>query len=113
MPFDPPLPDRSTVGGIVAANLNGPRRSSYGSVRDLVIGMKVVLASGEVIKAGGKVVSSRAYTIAPGYSQTFREDRAWVVEFSRAENMAPARYGLKSGLYSFTSTDHGWDLYQR
>lgn len=59
-PFDPPLPQRSTVGGIVAANLNGPRRGFYGSVRDLVIGMKVALASGEVIKAGGKVVKNVA-----------------------------------------------------
>jgi len=60
VPVDPPHPQRSTIGGIVAANLNGPRRSSYGSVRDLVIGMKVVLASGEVIKAGGKVVKNVA-----------------------------------------------------
>jgi glycolate oxidase FAD binding subunit len=51
---------RATVGGIVAANLNGPRRSCYGSVRDLVIGMKVALASGELIKAGGKVVKNVA-----------------------------------------------------
>ena len=54
-PFDPPHSERATVGGIIATNLNGPRRSYYGSVRDLVIGMKVVLASGEPIKAGGKV----------------------------------------------------------
>ena len=60
VPFDPPLPERSTIGGIVAANLNGPRRASYGSVRDLVIGMKVVLASGEIVKAGGKVVKNVA-----------------------------------------------------
>lgn len=60
VPFDPPLPGLSTVGGIVAANLNGPRRGSYGSVRDLVIGMKVILASGETIKAGGKVVKNVA-----------------------------------------------------
>ena len=60
VPFDAPLPERSTIGGIVAANLNGPRRASYGSVRDLVIGMKVVLASGEIVKAGGKVVKNVA-----------------------------------------------------
>ena len=59
-PFDAPFPERSTIGGIVAANLNGPKRSSYGSVRDLVIGMKVVLGSGEQIKAGGKVVKNVA-----------------------------------------------------
>jgi len=60
LPFDPPHQTRATVGGIVAANLNGPRRSCYGSVRDLVIGMKVALASGERIKAGGKVVKNVA-----------------------------------------------------
>ena len=59
-PFDAPCPERTTVGGIVAANLNGPKRSSYGSVRDLVIGMKVVLGTGEQIKAGGKVVKNVA-----------------------------------------------------
>jgi glycolate oxidase FAD binding subunit len=58
--FDPPCPARATVGGVVATNLNGPRRSYYGSVRDIVIGMKVVLASGEQIKAGGKVVKNVA-----------------------------------------------------
>jgi glycolate oxidase FAD binding subunit len=60
LPFDPPGYARATVGGIVASNLNGPRRSYYGSVRDLVIGMKVVCASGEQIKAGGKVVKNVA-----------------------------------------------------
>ena len=60
LPFDPPAPTRATVGGVVATNLNGPRRSYYGSVRDLVIGMKIVLASGEQIKAGGKVVKNVA-----------------------------------------------------
>jgi glycolate oxidase FAD binding subunit len=59
-PLDVPFPERATVGGIVAANLNGPRRSYYGSARDLVIGMRVVLASGEQIKAGGKVVKNVA-----------------------------------------------------
>lgn len=57
---DVPFPETSTLGGIVAANLNGLRRSCYGSVRDLVIGMKVALAGGDVIKAGGKVVKNVA-----------------------------------------------------
>ncbi len=60
VPIDAPFPARATLGGIVAANLNGPRRGFYGSVRDLVIGMKVALASGESIKAGGKVVKNVA-----------------------------------------------------
>ncbi len=60
VPFDAPFPDRTTLGGIAAANLNGPRRMSYGSVRDLIIGMKVALAGGELIRAGGKVVKNVA-----------------------------------------------------
>jgi glycolate oxidase FAD binding subunit len=60
VPFDVPSPQRSTVGGIVAANLNGARRVCYGSVRDLVIGMKIALPTGEHIKAGGKVVKNVA-----------------------------------------------------
>jgi glycolate oxidase FAD binding subunit len=58
--FEPPFPHCATIGGIIAANLNGPRRSYYGSVRDLVIGIKVVLIGGEKIKAGGKVVKNVA-----------------------------------------------------
>jgi glycolate oxidase FAD binding subunit len=60
VPIDAPFPARATIGGIVAANLNGARRGFYGGVRDLVIGMKVVLAGGESIKAGGKVVKNVA-----------------------------------------------------
>ncbi len=57
---DPPSPQRATVGGMVAANTNGPRRMMYGGVRDQVIGMKMVLAGGAQIKAGGKVVKNVA-----------------------------------------------------
>jgi hypothetical protein len=57
-------------------------------------------------------LDGNSYTIPPGYSQEFREDRAWVVQFSRGTNLAPARYGLQSGAYVFTSTGHGWELYR-
>lgn len=57
---DAPQPNEATAGGTVAANLNGPRRSFYGGVRDLVIGMRMVLITGEQIKAGGKVVKNVA-----------------------------------------------------
>lgn len=50
----------ATVGGVVAANSSGPRRYRYGTVRDLIIGITVVLADGTVAKAGGKVVKNVA-----------------------------------------------------
>src|SRR4029453_12012477 len=42
------------------ANASGPRRLRYGTVRDLIIGITVVLADGTVAKAGGKVVKNVA-----------------------------------------------------
>jgi glycolate oxidase FAD binding subunit len=58
--LDPPEPERATVGGVVAANAFGPRRTRYGSVRDLVIGVTVVRADGVVAHGGGKVVKNVA-----------------------------------------------------
>ncbi|MGA2033274.1 MAG: hypothetical protein ABSG68_13530 [Thermoguttaceae bacterium] len=53
-----------------------------------------------------------AYTIPPGYNQDVREDRAWVIQFSRGANLDQAQYGLQSGRYTFTATDQGWELYR-
>src|SRR6266545_2589787 len=56
----PPEPERATVGGVVAANAFGPRRTRYGPVRDLVIGITIVRADGVVARGGGKVVKNVA-----------------------------------------------------
>ncbi len=58
--LDTPKPHRATVGGVVAVNINGYRRIGYRSIRDLVIGMRLVTGKGEVVKAGGKVVKNVA-----------------------------------------------------
>jgi glycolate oxidase FAD binding subunit len=58
LPLDAPLPARSTVGGILATGADGPRRLGYGTARDLLIGVKVVEATGRVSKAGGMVVKN-------------------------------------------------------
>ena len=56
--LDPPLPNQATIGGTLALGLSGPSKWQYGSVRDLVIGMKVVQADGKVTKSGGGVVKN-------------------------------------------------------
>lgn len=58
--LDPLWPDTATVGGIVATNDSGALRSRYGSLRDLIIGMTVVLADGTIARTGGKVVKNVA-----------------------------------------------------
>jgi glycolate oxidase FAD binding subunit len=60
LPLDPPHPERSTVGGMVAANANGLSRARYGTVRDWVIGIAVAYPSGKLARAGGKVVKNVA-----------------------------------------------------
>jgi glycolate oxidase FAD binding subunit len=58
--LDPLWPERATVGGVVATNDSGSLRLKYGPLRDLIIGMTVVLADGTVARSGGKVVKNVA-----------------------------------------------------
>jgi len=60
LPLDPPDPAQATIGGILASNACGPKRLRYGTARDLVIGLQVVQASGEIARSGGKVVKNVA-----------------------------------------------------
>lgn len=60
LPLDPPDPAQATIGGILASNASGPKRLRYGSARDLVIGLQVAQASGELARSGGKVVKNVA-----------------------------------------------------
>jgi glycolate oxidase FAD binding subunit len=48
----------STIGGVVAAGLAGSRRLSAGNVRDHVLGFTAVSGSGDIFKAGGRVVKN-------------------------------------------------------
>jgi glycolate oxidase FAD binding subunit len=56
--LDPP--GDPTLGACLAGDLSGPRRHRYGAMRDLVIGVTVVLAGGLVASSGGKVVKNVA-----------------------------------------------------
>jgi len=53
-PPDPASMFVSTIGGNVALNAAGPRGVKYGTTKDYLLGLEVVLSSGEVIKTGGK-----------------------------------------------------------
>jgi glycolate oxidase FAD binding subunit len=58
--LDPLWPEQATVGGIVATNDSGALRLKYGGLRDLIIGMTIVLADGTIARTGGKVVKNVA-----------------------------------------------------
>ena len=60
LPLDPPDDGRATIGGVVATGLAGAQQFGYGPPRKHVIGMRVVMADGRLIKAGGRVVKNVA-----------------------------------------------------
>ncbi len=72
--LDPPLGagDGATVGGIIATGDSGPMRHRYGGVRDLVVGMTVVLSDGTIAKSGGKVIKNVAgYDLAKLFTGSY------------------------------------------
>ncbi len=56
--IDAPLPDRATIGGILATAGAGPLRLAYGDRRDQLIGVAVAHPDGLVTHAGGSVVKN-------------------------------------------------------
>jgi len=52
--------DEATIGGAIATNDSGPLRHRYGTPRDLLIGIRLALTDGRLIKAGGNVVKNVA-----------------------------------------------------
>lgn len=53
----------ATIGGNVASNAGGMRAVKYGVTRDHVVGLEVVLPTGEIVQLGGKVAKNSS-----GYS---------------------------------------------
>jgi len=53
-PPDPASRAHNFIGGNIATNAGGPRCLKYGVTRDYVLGLEVVLATGEIIRVGGR-----------------------------------------------------------
>ncbi|MGH1358977.1 MAG: glycolate oxidase subunit GlcE [Burkholderiaceae bacterium] len=61
LPFEPPVfGPESTVGGVIAAGLSGPRRASAGAARDFVLGANLIDARGQWLAFGGQVMKNVA-----------------------------------------------------
>ncbi len=59
--FEPPhFGKGATIGGMVAAGLSGPARASVGTVRDFVLGARVINGKGEHLTFGGQVMKNVA-----------------------------------------------------
>jgi glycolate oxidase subunit GlcD len=60
LPLDPPGGEVATLGGVAAVGLGGPQAFGYNQPRSHVLGMRVALAGGTLIRAGGRVVKNVA-----------------------------------------------------
>lgn len=59
--FEPPhFGSGATIGGMLAAGLSGPARASVGTVRDFVLGARVINGKGEHLTFGGQVMKNVA-----------------------------------------------------
>ncbi len=119
LPFDPPVGEGATIGGIVAANATGPSRHAYDAPRDRLIGISTVHADGTVTKAGGRVVKNVAGydlcklycgsmgTLAVIVSATFK-----VAPLPRAEKTYAAAFGSahEAAAFAFHAIDSGLAL---
>ena len=115
IPLDPGFGPECTVGGVIAADISGPRRRLYGTARDMVIGMKFVTLEGQVVETGGRVVKNVAGldmaklligsfgTLAAIASVNFRlhpippETRTFVIEFNSLPETIGARDAIHKG----------------
>lgn len=60
LPIDPPHPGQLTIATLLDRNLSGPRRCGHGTVREHLLGLRVALADGRLIRSGGRVVKNVA-----------------------------------------------------
>ena len=59
--FEPPnFAAEASIGGMVASGLAGPRRGFSGSIRDFVLGVKMIDGRGEILQFGGRVIKNVA-----------------------------------------------------
>lgn len=61
IPFEPPqYSPEATIGGAIATGISGPRRAYTGSVRDAILGVKIINGHGEIVTFGGQVMKNVA-----------------------------------------------------
>jgi glycolate oxidase FAD binding subunit len=61
LPCEPPhYGESATVGGMIATGFSGPRRPWVGSVRDFVLGTRVITGEGKHLRFGGEVMKNVA-----------------------------------------------------
>jgi glycolate oxidase FAD binding subunit len=69
LPLDPPRSEEATLGGAVSANASGPSRLRYGTLRDLVLGLDVVIPE-EITGQGRATAGGKTVKNVSGYDMS-------------------------------------------
>ncbi len=102
-PPDPSSIKHSTIGGNIACNAGGPRCLKYGVTGDYVLGLKVVLADGQVLEIGGKPIKDvTGYDLKSLF--TGSEGTLGIITEALLRLVAKPRYA-KTALAEFSSLD--------
>lgn len=76
-------------------------------------GVTVRNPAGSKVKLAYVLDDSREGEIAAGETQKLMEQGRYTISFDRGGKHGTARYTITEGLYEFTMTDHGWELYRQ
>lgn len=107
--LDPPLPERTTLGGLVAANPDGPWRTAYGTVRDQVLGLTVATADGQCFRSGSRVVKSVAgYDLPKLFTGSFGTLGAIAEVSLRVRPLPPASGAIQATWPDVSRLDEAW-----
>jgi glycolate oxidase FAD binding subunit len=104
LPIDPPDPDKSTIGGIIASNAFGPRRPGHGTIGDYLIGFRAIDGRGETFCGGGKVVKNAAGYNLPRLMVGSRGTLGVITQVTLMVRPRPASSAL--AMCDVTSFDH-------
>jgi glycolate oxidase FAD binding subunit len=111
LPVDPPNPELTTVGALIAGAQAGPIRLSEGTVRDLLIGIRFVGHDGRLIHAGGQVVKNVAgYDLMKVMTGSFGT-LGIITEAAFKVRPIPPNYRL--AIAAFTTLDEAFDAAAR
>ena len=99
---DPSSQRACTIGGNVSENSGGPHTLAYGVTTNHVLGMKLVMPTGEIVSIGGKAVDSPGYDL-PGIFVGSEGTFALVTEIT--VKLTPLPEAVKTLLAIFDSVD--------
>jgi hypothetical protein len=76
-------------------------------------GVTVRNPAGSKVKLAYLLDDSQEQEITAGETQKLTEKGSYIVSFDRGGKHGSARYTITEGVYQFTMTDHGWELYRQ